>query len=144
MISFTVPGEPIPWARSRHRGSHHFTAPRQKAHAATVAAYAIEARPRGFALLTGPLELVVIAQFGRTRTCRNRFQPHDCPVPTSNGAAFWHPTNGRLDGDNLAKQIADAIRGTLIVDDGPIVDWRVWKVCSDEEPCTRVQVRRIQ
>lgn len=143
MISFIIPGPPIAWARSRHRGSHHYTAPKQKAHANTVAAYALEARPGGFVLLGGPLELVVVAQFKRTRTCRNKYDPHDTPAYGKDNGCFWHPTNLRLDWDNIGKQISDAIRGTLIVEDGMIVRGEVLKVCSDLEPCTVVTVRSL-
>ena len=144
-ITFTVPGDPVAWARSRHRGAHHFTAKKQRDHASIVASYALEARPRGFALLAGPLELVVVAQFRRTRTCRNKYDPHDTPagVTLEAESRWWHPTNKRLDGDNIAKQVADAIMGVLILDDGGIVAWTIQKVCSDDEPCTVVTVRSL-
>lgn len=135
-IEFDIPGTPVAWARSGHYGNRHYTKPRQKAHGDLIAMLALEARPPGMSLLSGPIDLWIVVRFKRGQACLER---HLLPC---SGDLFWHPTDLRHDWDNCGKIVSDGIRGILIEEDGLIVRGAVWKVCGPVAS-TRVVVRSL-
>jgi crossover junction endodeoxyribonuclease RusA len=112
--TFTVPGNPVPWERSRSRGGQHFTAPRSKAFKTLVQAYAREARvPRA----VGPVMLSV---------------------------TFYRKTRQRCDLDNLVKAIQDALNGIAYGDDAQIVSLVAVKAVSPDDPRTEVEIATVE
>jgi Holliday junction resolvase RusA-like endonuclease len=117
MISFTVPGIPVPWKRARKQGKRHFTDPRQAEHAERIRAAARNAgcREPGW----GPFRVVC-------RFYRSDIEPQD--------ARFG-------DRDNLGKLVADALTGIVWVDDRYIVDGYDAKIRDDlGEPRTEIEI----
>jgi crossover junction endodeoxyribonuclease RusA len=108
--TFTVPGNPIPWERSRSRGGQHFTAPRSRAHKDRILAFARQARvPK----LLGPVMLSV---------------------------TFYRKTKQRCDIDNLVKAVQDALNGVAYADDAQIVSLVAIKAFSSGDPRTEVEL----
>lgn len=101
MIAFTVPGEPIPWKRARSVGRRRFTDPKDKAHRAEIA---LRARAAGARPITG--EVCVELRFVRS-------------------------TQRRVDIDNLAKSVLDALVGVAFVDDTQVSRLVVTKLVGD-------------
>ena len=110
-MTFTVPGNPIPWQRSQSNGRRHFTASATRAYQAKVKLCARAARlPRLF----GPVTLTVVAY---------RKNAHRC------------------DWDNLGKTISDALNGIAYEDDSQIDDARVLKRIDRINPRAEVFIR---
>lgn len=129
MISFTVPGKPEPWRRSRTNGKRHFkdakTATNQLAWG-----FAARAAMKGSAPLSGPLVATVDAYF---------------PIPKAASKATRAamvsgqiPYLPRPDAENLAKNL-DGLNGVAFADDAQIVRLVVSKFYA-EAPCVKVRI----
>jgi len=134
ILTFTIPGDPVSWARPRKRGNAtgFYTAPKQAQYAEYVAALALEARPRGWDASL-PMRVEVVAVFKRGKACKQ----HD----------GMHPTRLRYDADNLGKLVLDGMVGVVLEDDGIVVDLRIEKRCEDPTnpgPRTVVTVAPLQ
>ena len=124
---FTVPGNPIPWARSGHAGNRHFTPKRQKDYAAVVIAHARAARvPR----LDGPVALVVRAWWSCPKALQRVREPY-----------MGGPKTSKPDADNVAKLFLDALNGLAYADDAQVVELLVYKNWAPQSEPGRVTVR---
>lgn len=125
MIIFTIPGEPVPFARAGALGKRRFTPKKQgdfMGAVKTIAAAAMQgARP-----LDGPVGMTVRAVYlvpgswsARKRAC-----------------AYWKAS--KPDADNVAKIIKDAISTIVFVDDAQVASLTVTKTYG---PVAHVEVR---
>ena len=123
ILSFTIPGDPVSWARPRKRGQGKgfYTAPRQAAYADVVASLALEARPRGWDASL-PMRVELVANFRRGPAC----------VKAGHDRHHFHPTPKRYDVDNLLKLVLDGLVGVALEDDGLVVSAQVVKQCGTQ------------
>jgi len=114
-VSFTIPGEPIAFARSGGNGSVRFTPKRQRDFMSLVRLSAYQAMD-GKPPLEGPLMMCVNATY---------------LVPKSWSKAKAAQANWRTskpDVDNIAKIIADSMNEIVFVDDAQIARLAVQKI----------------
>jgi Holliday junction resolvase RusA-like endonuclease len=114
-IAFTIPGEPVAFARSNSNGSVRFTPKRQRDFMAMVKLAAHTAM-NGDPPLDGPIDLKIRAVY---------------LVPTSwskKRAAEARWRTARPDADNIAKLVADSINEIVYGDDAQVVSLTVQKV----------------
>lgn len=114
IISFSIPGEPVPFARAGANGKQRFTPKRQSLAMDAVRLHAQRAMA-GVAPFEGPVELQIRATY---------------PVPASwskkkREAAKWKAS--KPDVDNLGKLVADSLNGIAYVDDAQVVSLTVQK-----------------
>jgi Holliday junction resolvase RusA-like endonuclease len=117
ICAFHVAGGVVPWARSRTRNGHHFTAPKVASYQGAIRAAAydsMEGRP--------PFD----------GACRVRINAH-FPIPASwskkkRAAAAHHAS--KPDADNILKQM-DALNGIVFTDDSRLADVRVVKLYAE-------------
>lgn len=120
-VTFTIPGKPQPWRRSRQNGKRHFKDAKTQANQ-DAWAWAARLAMGAAQPLTGPLRVTIHAAF---------------PIPVrttkANRAAMLantiRPTQ-RPDADNIAKNV-DGLNGVTFVDDAQITDLIVRKFYSD-------------
>ncbi len=123
--AFTIPGDPVPWARAGKRGRRHFTQAPQAAHMTVVrAAWAAAGRPR---LGTAPVALTLHffrlrppSHYGTGRN-RDRVRPSAAPFPA-----------GKPDSSNFLKLVEDALNDRLWHDDAQIVRLHVLLDWADQ------------
>ncbi len=114
-VAFTIPGEPVAFARSGGNGKIRFTPKRQRdfmALAKLAAAKAMAGAPP----MSGPLRMAIRASY---------------IVPSSwtkkrRDAARWR--TARPDADNVAKLVADAINSIVYEDDAQIAALEVQEI----------------
>jgi len=114
VISFTIPGDAVPFARAGARGKRRFTPRRQADYAAVVKIFASRAFA-GREPFDGPVSIAIRATYS---------------VPPSWSAkkksdALWKTS--KPDADNIFKLVADAINKIAYQDDAQIVDLSVQK-----------------
>jgi Holliday junction resolvase RusA-like endonuclease len=115
MIAFTIPAEPIAFARSGGNGSVRFTPKRQRDFMALVKLAAHKAMD-GEPPLDGPIDLKIRATY---------------LIPMSwskKRAATARWRTARPDVDNIAKIISDAMNEIVYADDAQVVSLTVQKV----------------
>jgi Holliday junction resolvase RusA-like endonuclease len=117
---FTIPGKPFAWRRARSNGKVRFNDPAMEAHANVVQAIALKHFPEP---IEGAVRLEIRALFA---------------VPKSYSAkkraeTIWRAHTSKPDGDNLAKQIGDALNRIAWLDDSQIADARVIKTWGDRD-----------
>lgn len=120
-LRFTVPGEPIGWARARTAGKRFFTDSQTRSEKATVAWWAQKA---GAQIADGPVVLVMNAFLGVPKSASKKRR-------AAMLAGHEFPTK-KPDSDNLAKLTMDALRSVCWRDDVQVVDLIVRKRWSDE------------
>lgn len=96
VISFIVPGSPIPWARAREHNGRRFNDPAVEAYKALVRAHALRARQ--VALTKAGIVWPLDAIYQLTCVCERR---------------DWR----RMDADRVLNACADALVGVLYEDD---------------------------
>jgi Holliday junction resolvase RusA-like endonuclease len=114
-ICFTIPAEPVAFARSGGNGSVRFTPKRQRDFMALVKLAAHKAMD-GEPPLDGPIELQIRATYR---------------VPASwskKRAATARGRTARPDADNIAKIISDAMNEIVFADDAQVANLTVQKV----------------
>jgi Holliday junction resolvase RusA-like endonuclease len=121
---FTVPGDPVAWARARRNGNRYFTPAKQGSAAETIGWLCREAMGNAKPL-EGPVELTVVASYPR---------PKSTPKDT-----FWKCS--RPDVDNICKLVADALNGIAFLDDGQVSALHALKQWG--EPEVRIFVREL-
>ena len=150
MISFTVPGQPIPQPRHRFRTVRSggrwvpqaYLPPKHPVHAwksRVVAEFLKQDRgnPGVFPLCGGVcVDLTIV----NTR-------PQTCTRKTGTNPRLWDDRRGGPhsgDVDNFAKSILDALTGRAWDDDGQIVELivRKYAAAGDEQPHAAVLIRR--
>ncbi len=126
-MMFTVPGEPVAWARARQHGKHFFTAPHVTAHKALVQAAAL----RNIAVWesTGPFIIECHFCFGRPKSWSKKKREE----------TLHHLS--KPDVDNLVKLIKDALNGIAWVDDSQVIQVHATKSYSTD-PRTMVEISR--
>lgn len=115
MITFTIPGKPVPQERRVHiRGQWAFDPPKSRKAKAIVKQYAMAARPKGYA--TFDKSYVVKMYF---------YGPH------------WGS-----DIDNLSKLVLDAIKGVYWKDDHQVVKIvaQKFRYCSPLETVVSIEI----
>lgn len=130
-MNLIVPGDPVPWARARRNGGRYFTPERQRAQAQAILAYWRANQAPTFA---GPIEVALtfymrrpLGQYGTGRNA-GRVKSSAPAYPTA-----------RVDVDNLAKLVLDALEGHAWEDDCQVVSLRATK--SYGSPHTVVMAR---
>ncbi len=113
MISFTVPGDPIPWERARTGSGHHVTAPRTRKWQNLVKHHALNA-------------------------IRPKDRKHAGPV--SIRLRFWRQTRRACDWDNLAKSVCDALNGIAYEDDAQIDIALVMRGVDPQFPRVEIEI----
>lgn len=134
MISFFVPGKPIPQARPRvTRGGQRTYDPKRSADAKKVAAgYALEARVKAGAALIedGPVTVTLEARFAYPKSTRKSARIDRAPL------------TGKPDVENIAKLLLDAMTGIIYRDDSQV--WSLhaskFRVIDPEEEGIYVEV----
>lgn len=114
VISFTIPGDAVAFARAGAKGKRRFTPKPQADYAAIVKIFASRAFA-GREPFDGPVSVAIRATY---------------IVPPSwsakkKAAAFWKTS--KPDADNIFKLVADSINGIAYRDDAQIVDLSVQK-----------------
>ncbi len=115
MIAFTVPGEPVPFARAGAFGKRRFTPKRQADYMGCIKLFAQQAMA-GAAPMDGPLALAIRAVY---------LVPESWPKKRK-AAANWKAS--KPDADNLAKIFKDAMSKIVFADDAQVADLHVQKV----------------
>jgi Holliday junction resolvase RusA-like endonuclease len=113
-ISFTIPGEPIAFARAGANGKRRYTPPKQASFMAAVKLFASRAMG-GWPPMQGPVEMTVEAIYLAPASWSK----------TKRELVFWKTS--KPDGDNLAKLVSDAINEIVFVDDAQIARLSVSK-----------------
>lgn len=130
MMTFTVPGVPIPKARPRVVNGHAYT-PRETAayEAAVRGCYKLAA---GLMVpLTVPCAVEMVFRFPIPASARRKTMPDKIKA--------GDPYTSRPDVDNLAKAIMDAICGLAFTDDALVVEISARKEYG--EPGAEVTIR---
>jgi Holliday junction resolvase RusA-like endonuclease len=121
---FTVPGDPVAWARARTNGPQQYTPAKQRKAKSDIGYLCLEAMTDK-APLEGPVELTVVAAYERPKRGRQD--------------TFWKQS--RPDLDNVAKLVMDALNGIAWVDDGQVSALHALKQWG--EPEVRIFVREL-
>ena len=100
--TFEIPGTPVAWARSRHRGKRHFPAPGQEAWQIRVLAAAWSQAWQGAP--PGPIGVLVVAVYARP----TRRPDSVTREAWGRNGRLWKPT--RPDVDNVLKGTLDALQ----------------------------------
>lgn len=110
MITFEIPGRPVPWREPAQKGKQRFTQPAQRTHKNTVAWFARLAM-KGQKPLSGPLmvRIAFIYEWPKTWTDAVRRQP----------MALWKTSRPDVH-DNLGKLIYDGMNGIVYADDAQV------------------------
>ena len=127
-VSFSIPGDPQGWQRTRTSGGMHFTAPETRAYQNSIRwlAKAAGARP-----IEGPVSVHVVAHYRIPESATKKRK-------AAMLAGEEYPTK-KPDIDNVVKNVLDALNGMAWRDDAQVVSLTVSKVWSDE-PRTEVAV----
>ena len=114
MITFTVPGQPVPKQRARVVNGRAYTPDRTKGHEQAIIVAAREAGYRGEP--DAESEFIVLIDFYRSgrRAC---------------------------DLDNLAKTVLDALNKVVWKDDSQIVTMFIAKHTTEDEPWTDIEIK---
>ena len=117
IISFTIPGKPMAWERSRHSGKIHFDSKKQTSNKGTLHMYATQAYSGE--LIDVPIAIKVWAFFPASKELMKK-RPKEVEAEII-------PFTARPDSDNICKLIGDALNGVLWRDDSLIVDVFIFK-----------------
>lgn len=129
-LTFWVPGAPVTQGSKRVFGGRlvEVTGARLEVWRTAVGYEALGARPRGWQMLTGPVEIAI--EFRLHRPQRPKFE-----VPAA---------KGRNDLDKLLRAVGDALTNVAYEDDGQITDARVRKrYAVDGRVGAQITVRRL-
>jgi Holliday junction resolvase RusA-like endonuclease len=129
MIYFSVPIEPVAFARAGQHGKTHFTPAKQARHMATIRQYA-ERAMHGRPPFEGAIRLT--ARFSYT-------QPASWPKKKK-AATFWKTS--KPDADNLTKLIKDSLSGCAYLDDAQVASMTVEKFYADA-PCVEIMLSSL-
>lgn len=131
-ITFTVPGDIVPWARAGKRGKVQFTPTRQRNFMGVVRNAAAEAMA-DLPPADGPILLQVVAVYAwpKSATKKRRADP----------AGAWKTT--KPDDDNVGKLVRDCLNGIAFIDDAQVCQSASWK-CFGLRPGLRVSVESLE
>lgn len=128
-ISFTIPGDPVPFARAGAQGKRRFTPRKQADYMAAVKLFASQAMA-GRNPIGGPVRMEVVAMYVAPSSWSEK----------KRAAAKWR--TARPDVDNLAKLAGDSINGIVFVDDAQVVSLEVMK-CYGPRSEVRVTIEEL-
>ena len=119
-VTFTVEGPPVVWKRARRNGKRYFTDQTQADYQTAVA---WSAKAAGAKPVQGPLQarMTFYVPFPAKVGVKARASFEGSPAATC-----------RLDIDNLAKNILDALNGVAYLDDKQVTELAVRKLWSAE------------
>lgn len=129
-VRFTIPGTPVPFARSGANGKVRFTPGKQRSAMVDIRLLAQRAMA-GRDPLSGPVSLQIVASYivPQSWSARKRAD------------AYWKTS--KPDGDNLQKLIKDACNRIVWLDDAQVVEWSGKKVYGPAEHTT-VTIRALR
>jgi Holliday junction resolvase RusA-like endonuclease len=127
VVEFTIPGTPVPFARTGTRGGQRFTPPKQRSAMGVIKHFA-QLAMAGRAPMEGPIELTLSATYLKPASWSKK----------RIAETVWKTS--KPDGDNLQKLIKDACNKVVWVDDAQVVRWVGEKRYGDCEQM-RVTVR---
>lgn len=132
-ISFTVPGEVVPWARAGGgMNKPRFTPARQRNYMAVLRDKASHAMRRVGCIFDGPVQMKIVAIYVWPKsTTKKRREATD-------GA--WKTT--KPDADNITKIVKDALNGIVFVDDAQVCQYSCWK-CLGERAGLVVEITSL-
>jgi Holliday junction resolvase RusA-like endonuclease len=113
MISFTVPGRPIPKARPRVVNGHAYT-PRETQEYERAVQWHYRMTARSHLPLTVPCAVEMVFRFPIPASARRKTMPDKIK------AGDPYPYRGDL--DNLCKAVLDALNGLAFTDDALVVE----------------------
>lgn len=130
-LRFTIPGEPVAWARARLSGRVHFTPGKQRAAAGLIQVIASEAMA-GAAPLDCPVAVTITAiwPWPKSMTKKRR------------RLAGSHYKISKPDADNIAKLVGDALNGIVWRDDALVARLNIQKQYG-LVPATHVTVEAL-
>jgi Holliday junction resolvase RusA-like endonuclease len=130
MIFFSVPGQPVPWARAGAHGKVRFTPAPQRSYAGVLKLYAQRAM-RG-SLIDGPVSLTLRAYYlwPKSMSAKKRAMV----------GAQWKVS--KPDADNLVKILKDALNQVVWTDDARIARMVVEKL-YDDRPRLDVEITEM-
>lgn len=131
--AFTVPGKPLAWARARTHNGKFYTDPVRRSSKVQIGTLAKLAMGRRQPFV-GAIVLTVRAYFAVPKSWPKWMQKAAL-------AQQVHPTI-RPDGDNLLKQVGDALNGVAWLDDCQVISAAVHKHYG-EEARTEVEVFEV-
>ena len=112
MMTFTVPGRPVPKARPRVVNGHAYT-PRETAAYEAAVRGCYKACAKGAPPLTVPCAVEMVFRFPIPSSARRKTMPDKIKA----GDPYPH----KADVDNLCKAILDALNGIAFADDALVV-----------------------
>ena len=115
MVQFTIPGEPVPFARAGSLGRRRFTPKRQSdfmGAVKTIAAAAMQGQPP----LAGPVSMDVRAVYLIPESWSRKRK----------AAAYWKAS--KPDADNVAKILKDSMSTIVFGDDAQVAHLNVVKI----------------
>jgi len=115
LIFFTIPGEPVPFARAGAFGKRRFTPRKQSDFMGVVKLYAQQAM-MGNAPLEGPLRINLCATYLHPQSWSEK----------KKAKTFWKQS--KPDADNIYKLFADAAEKIIFLNDSQICEVNVSKV----------------
>lgn len=148
MIRFIVPGVPIPAARPRTDFERkQVYAPKQNvAYSAVVQHAFLEQKPEGFEPWPKGRPLWLDSQFFFPRPASHYGTGKNAGKLKANAPRFHTAGNNRGDFDNLAKLLADALKGFAWHDDGQVAmanQAKLYVHWHQPEPCAKVCIRPL-
>lgn len=130
-LRFTIPGEPVAWARARLSGRAHFTPGKQRAAAGLIQVIAAEAMA-GAAPIEAPVAVTITAVWPWPKSMSDKKKM----------LAGAHYKVSKPDADNIAKLVGDALNGIVWRDDALVARLNVQKQYGIV-PATHVTVEAL-
>lgn len=112
MMTFTIPGRPVPKARPRVVNGHAYT-PQKTADYENTVRWCYKAAAGGAAPISTPCTVEMVFRFPIPASARRKTMPDKIRA--------GDPYTSRPDADNLAKAILDALNGLAFADDALVV-----------------------
>ena len=107
-IHFTVPGDAVPFARTRiNKGGALFTPPKQRSYEGVIKTFALKAMG-GQPAIKGPIHLIIRAEYLVPKSWSKK----------KRAAAEWKES--KPDADNIAKIFKDAMNKIVFEDDAQV------------------------
>jgi Holliday junction resolvase RusA-like endonuclease len=130
-LRFTIPGEPVAWARARLSGRVHFTPGKQRSAAGLIQVIASEAMS-GAPPLEVPVAVTITAVWPWPKSMSEKKR-------RQSGA---HYKVSKPDADNIAKLVGDALNGIVWRDDALVARLNIQKQYG-LTPATHVTVEAL-
>ncbi|MEM7429891.1 MAG: RusA family crossover junction endodeoxyribonuclease [Pseudomonadota bacterium] len=131
-ITFTVPGDIVPWARTGGgRNAPRFKPKRQRNFTAVLKDFGQKAMGNR-SLLDGPCELTIYARYPWPKSWSRKRRA---------ASGGWKTSTP--DTDNIAKMVKDALNGVVYTDDARICADHYFKFYTDQAPGLTVTIKPL-